>query len=263
MKRILSSGRVRIAGMLPPGTSTLLESSTVGVDARYAGIGSSPYGGQAVPYLPVPASPSSSAKRAYLCLASSVLIPEHCNAWLIGFVPTAIIGLRLRENPESEEIGYDQTVLDPYWRFPDGFVTSFLRWQAGSGRQRQVANGPPNFSNQIQQTTPAWLYRSLDGYKPLNGGLPPGEPLPGLSTIYDLRPRWAQDLGSAEGLRLPTGGRLSAYMSVKQTDPGRARGPLPFSPPTPSRVEDLFVNANPTLVRYTGVAATLLVRVET
>lgn len=239
--------------------------STAAYDAALDGIGSDAQGSHRVDYLPVPAAPTPSPRLRYLAHLCSLTCPRGYRMRLIDMRLALLIGLRVQEEG-GEAIEYNLEQSSPFFRFPDANATFFLReLQAPVPHLRRSAlNLPVNFSGDSHTTDTAWLAAKVTpSYVPTNAGTPPGAPYLWMPRMNSLIVPWnapfqeRQDAPWVEGAT-----RVGLYVSIRQTNPLRDRGPQPQVLPVPGRPEDEFIKNNPGLVRYTGVAGMLIGRLE-
>lgn len=250
-----SSGR----GCIP----FLASSTSLGVDPeRWEGIGTDSLGGNMVNYLVVPEEPTPDPEHRYFGHLSTVAVPDFYVGELVGLRQATIIGTRRRATPDSELVCTEQEQISPFWAFPDGNVTWYVRWTPGIPKSGDPPPSGPggNFSNQITCATTAWLAKQVSPYVPLNGAQPPGTSVIYLDQIIGQQFPWVRSGNYLyEGYTFIGPGRFDLYVSVYQTDPSRDRGPPLVPPPVPTRIEDIFVRDNP-LARYIAVAGELDVR---
>lgn len=239
--------------------------STAAYDAELDGIGSDAQGSHRVDYLPVPAAPTPSPKLRYLGHLCSLTCPRGYRMRLIDLRLAILLGLRVQAE-DGEMIPYDLEQTSPFFRFRDGNMTFFLREMQSPvpHLRRSALNFPANFSGDSHTTDTAWLASKVTpSYVPTNAGSPPGAPYLWMPRFSSLLVPWQapfqerQDAPWVEGEN-----RVGLYVSVRQTNPLRDRGPQPQVRPVPARPEDIFIENNPGLVRYTGVAGMLIGRLE-
>lgn len=240
-------------------------SVTGGYEPLIEGIGTTPLGGRGVDYLPVPEAPTTAPNRRYLGHLASCVVPQGYRGRLIDLRMASFIGLRVQV-PEGEMIVYDLEQTSPFWRFIDGNWTIFLQVLNNPVQNlRGTPLGfPRNFSGDDVTSDTCWLATQVaPSYIPTNGGMPPGMPFTFLPEIHSLYTLWRGSLQERlDGELLLGPDRLGMYISLYQTNPTRNRGPQPENAPVPGGPEDTFVKNNPGLVRYTGVAGSLTMRLE-
>jgi hypothetical protein len=231
-------------------------------------VGSSPFtGDMSNTGIVLPANPTPSQDRRYLCLTCGLQIPREEVAVVSSIEQLLTIGAFVDVgDPEEDPTQYplEIPVEDPTWSFVDGNVSWHLRRVTVTQAARTIYDDflffPPYSSNAIA-TTPSILTRvpTLGAYQPLNAGQPFGDPVDDLGTFRDMRFPWSQ---RDQNLNMVVSGPcyLMLYASVRQTDPDTRVQPPVTIDGTYLRREDRFLLNNPT-ARYWRVGARMIVDV--
>jgi hypothetical protein len=200
--------------------------------------------GLRVPTLP---TPDDSPESRYLFNLASFHVAQNARARLVGWrlawtIGTKVSIARAGGAPPLTRV-FEQEVVSPFWRFPDGNVSfhlQHLNQDQMEGQQfrpspgaivpplRDVAfrmsDSPALLAESITVPAGDGFYVDLTAYAPPNRGRPLGVPLNcNLAVVHDLRTNWRSH-GGWYSLDVPVDGpaTISLQASVKQTNPASA-----------------------------------------
>jgi hypothetical protein len=228
-------------------------------------IGSSPYLGDAGNVgAVVPAAPTLLQTTRYLFRMVSVAIPLGAALIVHGMRQLVEIGDVNFLTGSSDALctwPVRLVVTSPTWAFTDGNVSWHMRLTQPLGATQMVDLPVPGTQAGYEGVSggqgTALLENTLAPYVPPGSGQPPGLPIGDYGTIRSLLGLWNNpDFEWDTFVKGP--GRLSVYVSVRQTDPATRCQPVALSTAQMAALgpEDRFIAAF-TNARYTRVAASL------
>ncbi|MCC6597095.1 MAG: hypothetical protein IT477_11350 [Rhodanobacteraceae bacterium] len=242
---------------------SITEVVSSGYDASLEGIGNDWLGTRGSDLIWLPPEPTTAPNRRLLIHLCSQVVAEQQWGSVESFRQAILIGAcAVGETEDPYERGEvdcaQQEQVSPFWHFPDAGIPLFvLTWIPGDTQDTSAPpDGPPGWSQSLYIASSAILFNQVAPYIPPAGGEPPGEII---ALIKSLRYRWDGSGGRLQQRVWRRGpGRFALYCSVWQTDPDRYRGPRPQTPPQPTRIEDIFVQNNPS-ARYVAVGGAMTV----
>lgn len=202
--------------------------SSLGADPSYSFVGSSPFPGDTGGLgLILPPDPTAEPRFRYLCRLASLEVNPKTTCIIRHIREYLTIGQVVTSQGNPDYI-VERQVVTPHWHFNDGNVSWHLTTDAlksGSVQPRTVRAS--NYSPDDRGLHAAILYRTLptsvdpgsDTYRPLYGGLPPGDGVGGMGMMHDLRFPWRATRSENCGLPIIAGPcRVTLWASVRQTD---------------------------------------------
>lgn len=247
--------------------------SSLGNDPGVAFVGSSPTRGDTnYTGLVLPPEPTTSQATRVLVQCCAMGVPHNAVAYVRSMRQLLSVGWE-REVGQGLFVPFELLLPShmPLFRFTDGNVSWHLQ-KTGPGipPRSATAGQPPSWSRTLQSIGPAILYDTLPpslggpGYTPLNGGMPPGNPL--LGTIHDVRYPWNVPAGSWPELNIKVEGpgTIALYASVHQTNPAERLQPIVDAPlpVTTTDVLSQIVVEGIQNARYWRVGGELVVDIE-
>jgi hypothetical protein len=243
------------------------EISTIGIDEGLANLSADPFGSTFPAWtgLRVPSFVNEATNRYLFLLATRQMGPRE-RTRLRGWRQLITIGASVPSGGEVPDVPsrpFEQAVVTPTWRFPDGNVSWHLVREPFYDLPARPR--PADTSGFAFQTsdTPALLYQSATwsaGVDPITHappfymlnmtsyvaptGLPPTwEPIANLGNVHDLRAPWdAARAWDSLDVEIPERCRVSLYATVLQTDPSSPARGTGLSTIPPTQPEETFLN---------------------
>lgn len=248
-----------------------LEIASSSFDILRTGVGSSPYtGDMGAPGIPVPDAPTDSSSNRYTFILAAAEIPGGRGVIVRGLRQAVTlrayveVSQLIGEDTETAYRYFELPVTTPFWSFPDGNVSWHLRYRPN--RVSPSVNTftgdiapPPGASPSFAGLDSVLVASSLAPYAAVANGVPPGAPVYGMGTFYDIRFPWTDQPNGHLAIPLRGPGVVMLCATVFQTNP-ETRIQIPPACVVTSVLspEDQFLAAFPTTAVYGRVAGALM-----